>query len=765
MKQNFTLAFFCCCLVAFGQTTTSWRFYRPGNTGIQGDSATALWIDHDGNPYIAANTGGWGEGGFAKYDASHDQWTNFSNVDLPVLGGFDNGDIHINDIIQDANGVVWMAKNTGIIKFNPEVGSASIESFTAADYPLLGYASDVDYAPDGTLWLASQGLIRYNPQNDTWDNMGGAQPYVSVQPKSAGSYLVWSGDAYFGQVSKFDSATNTTTYANPVSVGDIAGLPGKDCVDDDGNFWALRLAADGAFETLEYQDQNGVWHHPVHPYSNVTFYIDAFKAFGSKQALLVTATGEVWRFDGTNWQNYGIWRDGSNNTAVDIDAAGNVWVCGLQGAARRDAATGNWQRYRLTNTSQIDYFVEDLCVTPDAVWFTGNAGTGVGGIQAFDGDRWKSHNPYTYGLGQDFPFLADNATAICYRPSNHSVAFSPTFSGIYAWDDTQYSTLDGDLVTAKGLVEDAAGKLWQLGEYYHIRYYDQGQWTLLPIVGWGRKIMADPTSTGGIWAMTDDEIQHTDANNTHSFTLADFDAASGVFTGLAIDSSGNLWTGNWLPSASNGSVLIKHNINTGQTTTWSYDEGWPFPGEHVRPMAITPDGKVWMQYDAEFPSLESGLLSFDGTNVTVFPSAPGGEPAWNMLPNSNIKDLEVKIIDGGYELWMSCLGRGIAVLKVLTENLGTNPVTANTSQGLSVFPNPASGSTTLHFSASAGENCEISLYDLAGRLVKTLSHEATMGMQTVTLDLTATVPFQTGLYLLKITKPSGMLTSKIMVKP
>lgn len=45
----------------------SWRYYTPGNTGIQGDYAEALWIDHDGDPYIAAYTPGWEEGGFSKY--------------------------------------------------------------------------------------------------------------------------------------------------------------------------------------------------------------------------------------------------------------------------------------------------------------------------------------------------------------------------------------------------------------------------------------------------------------------------------------------------------------------------------------------------------------------------------------------------------------------------------------------------------------------------------------------------------------------------
>lgn len=43
-----------------------WRYYTTGNTGIQGDYVEAVWIDHDGDPYIAAYTPGWEEGGFAK---------------------------------------------------------------------------------------------------------------------------------------------------------------------------------------------------------------------------------------------------------------------------------------------------------------------------------------------------------------------------------------------------------------------------------------------------------------------------------------------------------------------------------------------------------------------------------------------------------------------------------------------------------------------------------------------------------------------------
>jgi len=52
---------------------SSWRYYRPGNTGIQGDQATALFVDANGDPYIAAATGNWGEGAFARFSQSENR--------------------------------------------------------------------------------------------------------------------------------------------------------------------------------------------------------------------------------------------------------------------------------------------------------------------------------------------------------------------------------------------------------------------------------------------------------------------------------------------------------------------------------------------------------------------------------------------------------------------------------------------------------------------------------------------------------------------
>jgi hypothetical protein len=43
---------------------------------------------------------------------------------------------------------------------------------------------------------------------------------------------------------------------------------------------------------------------------------------------------------------------------------------------------------------------------------------------------------------------------------------------------------------------------------------------------------------------------------------------------------------------------------------------------------------------------------------------PSGSPQWGGLPHTQVKDVEVRLVPGGYELWMSCLSRGLAVLSV-----------------------------------------------------------------------------------------------------
>jgi hypothetical protein len=666
------------CAAAHGQTY-SWRYYRPSNTGIQGDYNEAIWIGPDGDPYIGGYEPVFEEGGFAKFIQVENRWINYSNVDYPVIGHPDStGCARVSDIVADANGKLWLATGRGALWFDPAVGGSSIINYGPHNSLLPGgWTSDVDIAPDGTVWFASisvswggGGITRYRPSTGTWTHWATGDRHLSVQPKPGGGYYVWSADTYYGYVFRFDSATQVwTTLPFPPVPGDFVGMPGKDCVDDAGNLWALRLVPDGGWETLDYRRPDGTWVTPAPPYPSVTFDIWAFRAFGNAQALLANGNGDIWRFNGTSWQSLGQWRPGGYTEDVNIDGAGNVWACGIEGAAKRDATTGAWQRYRITNTSQIDYFVRALGLGLDgAVWVTQNAAPGVGGMARFDGTRWYGWSDFTYGLGGEWPFPTDNSDAIAYRPSNGHIALNPMFNGIREWTGSAFLTLDTSS-TSKGLVEDSLGRLWSIDEYFSLRYHNGSTWTQAGITGWGAGIQRDPERPGTIWATAGYEVTRTDGVYRYSRTIPDFpelDTSTDNFSGLAPAPGGIAWIGATVHFGvfGNGGALIRLDTNDGTYQMLRYNQGWPFPGQYVAPLAVTPDGRVWMQYDSDFLVAQRGLCWYDGTNVGVFPAPPNGEPQWGGLPHAGITDAQVRVISGGYELWLSCISRGLAVLTV-----------------------------------------------------------------------------------------------------
>jgi hypothetical protein len=397
------------------------------------------------------------------------------------------------------------------------------------------------------------------------------------------------------------------------------------------------------------------------------------------QAYLVViapdATYRLHRFNGSSWTDLGAVPHSAFIDDLDFAPDGTIWVCGSGqgGAIRRDAVTGAWQRYRVTNTSQFDLFNGDLTIDPQGggVYACANAGTGIGGMVKFDGARWTCWDQATYGLGHDWPFPTDNSEAICVRASTGRVAVNPMFNYTHELDAETgaWNTIPGFVDGIRQYREDSLGRLWAIGHYGGLGYFGGGSFALVRSAGWGLSIQTDPDRPGTVWANQDWEVARTDGAYTFARTIDDFPelaSTGGLFTGLAADRNGIAWVGTWAQFTSTGSTLIRVDANTGGYRMWRHDLGWPFPGEHVRPQLVAPDGKLWMTYDSEYPAAEAGLLWWDGTNIGTFPAPPNGEWRWGGLPHAGIQDLEVKIIPGGYELWMSCLSRGLAVLSITT---------------------------------------------------------------------------------------------------
>ena len=711
----------------------SWKYYTTGNTGILGDYAEALWIDPQGDPYIAAYTPGWEEGGFSKFSPQENMWTNYSNVDYPVIGSiYDVGSSRIRDIASDAAGVLWMATWRGILKFDPAAGVSSLAFWGAANSAHPGGRSmDIEVAPDGSVWAAvisvtwgAGGLVQYQPATGAWRYWGygstannwpsviGSCERLAIRPGATGGYVVWIDGEGWNTMITFDSGTQLFTLLPQNGVaGEVVALPGNECTDAEGNLWALRYTTPGNPFSLDYLTPGGTWVTPSQPAVDLND-IWAFRACGNHQALITGISSEVYEFGNNTWQSKGVWREGGFTYALAIDDAGNIWASGIGGAARRDAGSGQWQRYRITNTSQIDYFVRDLAIDNQGnVWATGNAGSGVGGFQKFDGTRWTGFNESNYGLGYPFPFPTDNTDALCFRPSNGTVVVNPMFNGLHSWSGSAYTPLNYPASTSVGLTEDSQGRLWSLGEYFSLSYYSDGSgnWTNVPFVGWGANITRDPLLPGTVWACSGNQLLRTDGVNQFVRNVEDFpelDPQSDQFSTAIPDSTGAVWLGS-------GKGLFKLNPATGGYQLFSPANS-AIPGENVTPLAVTPDGRIWFSNFLSTDTTRIGLCWYDGSTFGVFPMGDGG------LPHAQIPDAEVKVIPGGYELWMSCLSRGIAVLRKTDFPVGITDVKSGTA-GLTAAcsPNPVHGAAQIEVHLNRAGTVECTLFDLTGRTVRT----------------------------------------------
>jgi hypothetical protein len=632
----------------------------------------------------------------AKLVQSTNRWINVSNVDYPVIGHPDlTGTARVADIVGDAAGHLWMATWRGALRMDPALGGPSLVNYASDSAALLnGNARDVDIAPDGTVWFAlvgyggaQGGIVRHTPSSGEWKYWtGGSAPeggddwpqevfsvnHLSVQPTPGGGYLVWGESENSTSMVSFDSAAQLwTLHPFDFIAGSLAALPGKDSTDGDGNTWMIRFDrfGDGGslVYSLDYRTPSGDWVTPPQPPPSIASPpIEAFRAYDDRHALLIDGDSHVRRFDGIGWEDLGVWREGSINRDVDIDSAGNVWASGAGGAAKRDAVTGVWQRYRITNTSQYDFFNRDLDIDPasGAVYACANAGSGVGGMTRFDGERWLGFNNSEYGLGIAWPFPTDNCEQVAYAPLSATVVANPTYAGLHAWNGATWSSLQSPRGESKGIVEDSLGRVWSWSPAGQLDYLDAGLWREVPsTAALGNNLERDPERPGTVWASGWGEVVRSDGTYRYSRDYTQFpelDPQSDGFTTVVPSTNGVAWVG-----STKG--LFRLDAESGTYQYFTSLDG--ISATFATPLAVTPDGRFWYSVSDPIGTGPNGLVWYDGTHAGIYSAPRNGEPQWGGLPHAQINALRVKTVGGGYELWMSCASRGIAVLFVPTDQI------------------------------------------------------------------------------------------------
>lgn len=82
----------------------------PANTGIPGEEVRIVRWGPDGNPWVAARWPFWQDGGIARYDLAANVWTVWSKGEYPIPSEY------INDFEWDAEGVMWIATDAGLVR-------------------------------------------------------------------------------------------------------------------------------------------------------------------------------------------------------------------------------------------------------------------------------------------------------------------------------------------------------------------------------------------------------------------------------------------------------------------------------------------------------------------------------------------------------------------------------------------------------------------------------------------------------------------------
>lgn len=246
------------------------------------------------------------------------------NVDCPQITS-----PRFNDVVTMPDGIMWIASDGGLLRFDPTQEPWCVTHFHAGNTPLGGdQITDLALAPDGSLWIANQsvggssagGLGHYYPSTGSWefwDTSNGLPwwagwdwvDYVAVQPDNAGGYAVWFGQESIGLTTYkdglfvwYDSPTRPDVDLLPT------GVPGKSVVDDAGNLLLLTDAG------LVIRSPSGEFDIIGGFSTGLATEISLINLLPSGRAVLGTFYADVFLWEGGGWSYLGDWGEGATPT-------------------------------------------------------------------------------------------------------------------------------------------------------------------------------------------------------------------------------------------------------------------------------------------------------------------------------------------------------------------------------------------------------------------------------------------------------------------
>ena len=393
-KISTTLALIISCGLTVVAQTPQFNIIKPSTTGVPGEEVRVMKFDPAGNLWIAGRFYFSGEAGLAMLSADQldyqplpgggfatGAWKVWSSVHHPIPSPY------VNDIEFGAGGVIWIASDGGLTRFDPAAPTEEQMwfTYTTANSPLiLSEVRSLALDSQGNLWLtnvsvqySSGALFRFNPVSNVWTQYRVGQelpwtpPWYNVNDVIVGADdHVWLTHSVLGGMAEFNG-TSWVLHDSPYQMdGMLADAQGNIWVTTgqyglfkwNGTSWRNWPTVGGTITMTGLgNDRDGVVYVS-------TWYGGIYKMINDNPVLFVEADniprGVIGRPNGDIWiNNYG----------------GN----GTLGTVRHYTANGQLlSRMNTFNSGLPDYFIDRI--TRDStgnMWFA----CGEGGLSRMFG--------------------------------------------------------------------------------------------------------------------------------------------------------------------------------------------------------------------------------------------------------------------------------------------------------------------------------------------------------------------------------------------
>ena len=312
---------------------------------------------------------------------------------------------------------------------------------------------DLQFMPDGTLWLATQnGVSRFDGL--TFSNLSKRNGLIDnrvfcIHPEKSG--LLWFGTEE--GVSRFDPATgqfqNFPSGTNGLAAGRVFDIVST----TNGTLWLRTREGLSRFDGQAFYEVTGIPRISL----NANTKTKALAVDPQGRVWTVTQHRDLWRIDGTNIVRFGT-GDGlptDNPDALHVAADGTLWFADdandFEGITRYDGA--QFESMRAADMADSS-FVSAIGGTPDGIlWF----GHYNGGVSRYNP---RAHSFVRFGSQSGAP--SEWVTKI--RPGPDGALWFASAGGLYRYEEetlvnfTKADGLPDDEVDNSAMTKD--GALW-----------------------------------------------------------------------------------------------------------------------------------------------------------------------------------------------------------------------------------------------------------------------------------------------------------------